>query len=108
MYARQLTDEKMRILSRIPIEPFRLAFDSIKYKTIYSDALKIAAKSNLANYILDIKMREYFTDLFGDYNTNVNPLNWVVHRPDEYQLPAKDLIDLPRKGLLALINFLIA
>lgn len=65
-------------------------------------------KSNLANYILDIKMREYFTDLFGDYNTNVNPLNWVVHRPDEYQLPAKDLIDLPRKGLLALINFLIA
>lgn len=65
-------------------------------------------KSNLANYILDIKMREYFTDLFGDYNTNVNPLNWVVHRPDEYQLLAKDLIDLPRKGLLALINFLIA
>lgn len=65
-------------------------------------------KSNLANYILDIRMREYFTDLFGDYNTNVNPLNWVVHRPDEYQLPAKDLIDLPRKGLLALINFLIA
>lgn len=63
---------------------------------------------NLANYILDIKMREYFIDLFGDYNTNVNPLNWVVHRPDEYQLPAKDLIDLPRKGLLALINFLIS
>lgn len=64
--------------------------------------------NNLANYILDIRMREYFTDLFGEYNTNVNPLNWVVHRPDEYQLPAKDLIDLPRKGLLALINFLIA
>lgn len=64
--------------------------------------------SNLANYILDARMREYFTDLFGDYNTSVNPLNWVVHRPDEYQLPAKDLIDLPRKGLLALINFFIA
>lgn len=65
-------------------------------------------KSNLANYILDTRMREYFTDLFGEYNTSVNPLNWVVHRPDEYQLPAKDLIDLPRKGLLALINFFIA
>lgn len=55
MDARQLTDEKMRILSRIPIEPFRLAFDSIKYKTIYSDALKIAAKygvSSFSNYIL--------------------------------------------------------
>lgn len=65
-------------------------------------------KGNLANYILDNKMREYFTDLFGDYNVSVNPLNWVVHRPDEYQLPSKDLIDLPRKGLLALINFLIS
>lgn len=65
-------------------------------------------KSNLANYILDTAMREYFIDLFSNYNTSVNPLNWVVHRPDQYQLPAKDLIDLPRKGLLALINFFIA
>lgn len=62
----------------------------------------------MANYILNAKMREYYTDLFGDYNKSVNPLNWVVHRPEEYQLPAKDLIDLPRKGLLALINFLIS
>lgn len=55
MDARQLTDEKMKILSRIPIEPFRLAFDSIKYKTIYSNALKIAAEhgvSSFSNYIL--------------------------------------------------------
>ena len=53
-------------------------------------------------------MREYFIDLFVDYDKEINPLNWVVHRTDEYQLPAKDLIDLPRKGLLALINFLIS
>ena len=65
-------------------------------------------KTNLANYILDANMREYFTNLFDNYNTSVNPLNWVVHRPEEYQLPAKDLIELPRKGLLALINFLIS
>lgn len=55
MDARQLTDEKMKILSRIPIEPFRLAFDSIKYKTIYSNALKTAAKygvNSFSNYIL--------------------------------------------------------
>lgn len=64
--------------------------------------------TNLSNYILDVNMRQYFTNLFSDYNTNVNPLNWVVHRPDEYQLPAKDLIELPRKGLLALVNFLIS
>jgi len=55
MDARQLTDEKMKILSRIPIEPFRLAFDRIEYKDIYSKALKIAAKyevKSFSNYIL--------------------------------------------------------
>ena len=53
-------------------------------------------------------VQEYFLDLFQDYDKEVNPLNWVVHRPEQYQLPAKDLIDLPRKGLLSLINFLIS
>lgn len=55
MDARQLTDKKMKILSRIPIEPFRLAFDRIEYKDIYSKALKIAAKyevKSFSNYIL--------------------------------------------------------
>ena len=76
-------------------------------------AIKLGAiiknyENNLSNYILDRNMRAYFIDLFRDYDKSVNPLNWVVHRPEEYQLPAKDLIDLPRKGLLALINFLIS
>ncbi len=55
MDARQLTEKKMKILSRIPIEPFRLAFDSIQYKDIYSKALKIAADydvKSFSNYIL--------------------------------------------------------
>lgn len=63
---------------------------------------------NLTNYITNQNMQEYFLDLFQDYDKEVNPLNWVVHRPEQYQLPAKDLIDLPRKGLLSLINFLIS
>lgn len=53
--ARQLTEGKMKILSRIPIEPFRLAFDKLKYKDIYSNALKLAAKhgvKSFSNYIL--------------------------------------------------------
>ena len=50
-------------------------------------------------------MRQYFTNLFGNYQTNLDPLNWVVHRPSEFQLDSKSLIDLPRKGLLALINY---
>lgn len=64
--------------------------------------------ANLANYISDSSMREYFKNLFGEYDTNVAPLNWVVHRIDEYQLSKDDLLNLPHKGLLALINFLIS
>lgn len=55
MDARQLNEDNMKILSRIPIEPFRLAFDSIKYTGIYSKALKIAAQygvNSFSNYIL--------------------------------------------------------
>ncbi len=62
---------------------------------------------NLPNYIVDGVMRQYFIDLFGDYERSVDPLNWVVHRPAEYQLDANTLIELPRKGLLALINFML-
>lgn len=65
-------------------------------------------KKNLPNYIVDGVMRKYFTALFGDYEKNVDPLNWVVHRPEEYQLDANTLIELPRKGLLSLINFMLS
>lgn len=64
-------------------------------------------KKNLNNYISDDNMRKYFMDLFGDYSGNIDPLNWVIHRPAEYQLGADRLIELPRKGLLTLINFMI-
>lgn len=55
MDARQLSEEKMKILSKLPIEPFRLAFDSIKYAEIYSNALRTAAKygvNSFSNYLL--------------------------------------------------------
>jgi len=53
--ARQLTQEKMVILAKIPIEPFRLAFDSIEYSEIYSRAIRLAASyrvKSFSNYIL--------------------------------------------------------
>lgn len=65
-------------------------------------------KRNLPNYITDATMRQYFTSLFGNYEDNVDPLNWVVHRPAEFQLDINTLIELPRKGLLALINFMLS
>lgn len=55
MDARQLTDEKMRILSQIPIKPFRLALDDMKMIPIYENAVRLAAKygvKHFSNYIL--------------------------------------------------------
>jgi len=53
--ARQLTEEKMAALSQLPIEPFRLAFDSLSYRRIYIKAVKLAAKygvTSFSNYLL--------------------------------------------------------
>ena len=69
--------------------------------------IKTAFHGIQSTYIANQDMQEYFLDLFQDYDKEVNPLNWVVHRSEQYQLPAKDLIDFPRKGLLSLINFFI-
>jgi len=53
--ARLLTEEKMKLLSEIAIKPLRIAFDDIRYKKIYIEKVKLAAKygiENLSNYIL--------------------------------------------------------
>ncbi|UOD33720.1 hypothetical protein DSN97_05885 [Deferribacteraceae bacterium V6Fe1] len=53
--ARLLNEEKMRLLSEIPIRPLRIAFDSLDYKDIYVNAIRLAAKyniRNLSNYLL--------------------------------------------------------
>lgn len=53
--ARLLTEEKMKLLSEIPIKPLRIAFDSMLYKDVYVDAINLAAKhniKNLSNYLL--------------------------------------------------------
>lgn len=85
----------------------RLIFENIRQCTKLSQIIA-NYKRNLPNYIPDVNMRQYFSSLFNDYESNVDPLNWVVHRTVEYQIDAQSLIDLPRKGLLALINYLIA
>ena len=53
--ARLLTENKMRRLSEIPVDPMRLAFDDIKFKDAYIKAVKLAHKynqKNMSNYIL--------------------------------------------------------
>jgi hypothetical protein len=52
---RLLTEEKMRRLSEIPLEPMRIAFDHIKYKDTYVKAVRLAHKygqKDMSNYIL--------------------------------------------------------
>lgn len=85
-------------------------------KLIWCDIEKISKLSkiiekyrkNLPNYIIDANMRDYFNKLFTDYNETVNPLNWVIHRPYEYLPNTSEIVDLPQKGLLTIINFLIS
>ena len=53
--ARLLTDEKMRILSVLPLRPFRLAYDDINSTTDYMRAFKIAyhhGVRHFSNYML--------------------------------------------------------
>ena len=48
-------EEKMKILSKIPISPFRLAFDKLEYKKDYETALRLAHKygvTEFSNYLL--------------------------------------------------------
>lgn len=53
--ARLLTENKIKLLSKLAINPMRIAFDHIKYKDIYCKRIELAANFNirhLSNYIL--------------------------------------------------------
>lgn len=85
----------------------KLIWEDIKDISKLSEIIK-KYNRNLSNYIPDATIRQYFTNLFGNYETNVDPLNWVVHRTSEFQLDAATLIDLPKRGLLAVINYMLS
>ena len=53
--ARKLTEDKMKRLSEINLKPLRIAFDDIKFKEIYMEKIRLAAKygiKELSNYVL--------------------------------------------------------
>lgn len=53
--ARLLTEDKMKRLAEIPLEPLRLAFDFIDIKDIYVRAIRLANKygqKNISSYVL--------------------------------------------------------
>jgi hypothetical protein len=87
--------------------------DQLIWSRVQKDSGKLSRiidnyNKNLANYITDVKIRDYFNNLFKDYSANVDPLNWVIHRPAEFRLDANTLIELPQKGLLTVINYLLS
>lgn len=85
----------------------KLVWENIKNITKLSKIIE-NYKKNLPNYITDTEMRQYFMVLFNDYEKSVDPLNWVVHRPTEFQFDSLTLVELPKRGLLTLINYLIS
>jgi hypothetical protein len=53
--ARLLKEEKMALLSQLPLKPLRIAFDNIKFEKLYIDKIRLAYKygiRHLSNYIL--------------------------------------------------------
>lgn len=53
--ARELTEEKMEIISKLPIRPFRIAYDNIEFTDTYVKALRLANKygaPEFSNYLL--------------------------------------------------------
>ena len=53
--ARYLSEEKMELLSTLPLKPLRIAFDDIKYEKLYTEKIRLAHKygvNHLSNYVL--------------------------------------------------------
>jgi hypothetical protein len=53
--ARLINSKNIKLLSKIPIKPLRIAFDSMKYEKPYTNSVRLAAKygiDHLSNYLL--------------------------------------------------------
>lgn len=84
-----ITEEKMRLLSEICINPLRIAFDDIKEKEQYVESIKLAAKygiKRLSNYIL-YNYKDTPEDLYERLRINIElSENLKVHI---YSFPMK-------------------
>ena len=71
--ARLFTEDKARLLAKLAIKPCRIAFDDIKTKDSYFEALQLASQNGIAhfsNYLL-YNYKEYPTDLWNRLYLNV-------------------------------------
>jgi len=82
--ARLLTEEKAKKLAEIPLDPVRIAFDSIKSKDAYVKAVRLAHQyefKNLSNYIL-FNEKDTPEDFYERLRINVD-LNEEFHEEAE-------------------------
>lgn len=74
MDGRLLTEEKMKILSSLPIRPFRIAYDDIKFTDVYTKAIRLAASygvDEFSNYLL-YNFNDTPMDLYNRLKININ------------------------------------
>lgn len=72
--ARLFTEEKVRLLSEIPIRPLRIAFDNLDVKEDYVEAIKLGAKygiKDFSNYLL-YNFRDKPEELYERFRINVD------------------------------------
>ncbi|MBK8813214.1 MAG: hypothetical protein IPN69_21150 [Acidobacteria bacterium] len=72
--SRYVTEENMRLLSEIPINPLRIAFDHIGLKDIYENAVRLAAEygiNRLSNYLL-FNFNDKPEDLYNRMKINID------------------------------------
>lgn len=75
--ARLITDDKMEVLSQLPLRPFRLAYDNIGMTDIYTKAFRIAYKwgvRHFSNYML-YNFEDTPDDLWQRAYTNIKLYN---------------------------------
>jgi hypothetical protein len=71
--ARLLTEEKVELLSQLPIDPLRIAFDDIKLEKLYIDKVRLAHKyglRQLSNYVL-FNYKDKAEDLYERLRVNI-------------------------------------
>lgn len=72
--ARLLTEEKMALLSEIAIKPARIAFDDIRFRELYEEKMRLAAKyglTHLSNYIL-YNFKDHPVDFYDRLKINLD------------------------------------
>lgn len=72
--ARYVTDENMKLMSEIPINPLRIAFDYWGMKKKYENAVRLAAKygiNKLSNYLL-FNFKDKPEDLYNRMALNID------------------------------------